>query len=130
MLITKIKPAFTDNRGNIFNINTSKKMYHIGLLTSKKGTIRAKHYHKKALQYTMIYRGSAKIRMKYIKKRNSKLETRVLRPMQMVEIPPFWYHEVEMLEKTEIFFFSNVDPSNKSYEKDTIRIEDIINYEK
>ena len=47
MDIIKIIPAFTDERGSLWDLLTNENIKHIGFLDSKKNSIRAKHFHKK-----------------------------------------------------------------------------------
>ena len=42
MKITKIKPAFVDDRGSICDLLTDENIQHAGLLESKKGSITRK----------------------------------------------------------------------------------------
>ena len=46
MEIKKLKPAFTDERGSIWDLVSDDTINHSGFLISKKNSIRGKHFHK------------------------------------------------------------------------------------
>jgi len=125
MDIKKIKPVFTDDRGSLWDLLTNENIEHIGFLTSKQGSIRAKHFHKKEKQYTLILKGKAKIIIKNLLNSNSSVETFELQQMEMILIPPYHYHSVESITDTEILFFSDILRANGGYEIDTTKVDDI-----
>ncbi len=125
MKIKKIKPAFKDKRGAIYDFITGINIQHAGMVTIKKNHIRAKHYHKKQDQYTLVYKGRVKIVTKNLLKKKSKIESFVLKKMEMVLFPAFWYHSVQALEDSECFVFTSESRKGKGYEKDTFHINDI-----
>ncbi len=125
MEIIKIEPAFTDNRGSLWDLLTKQNVSHIGMLTSKKGSIRAKHYHKIEKQYTLILEGKNKVTIKDLSKKDSDIEVIELKKMEMILVPPLHYHEFEALEDSKLLFFTTVNRDDGGYEDDTIRIDDI-----
>ncbi|MGI0009822.1 MAG: WxcM-like domain-containing protein [Nitrosopumilaceae archaeon] len=125
MEITKIKPAFIDERGSIWDLLTNDNIHHIGLLISKKGSIRGKHYHKKQKQYTLVLNGKVRIAVKDLLQTNSKLEIIDLQKMEMILLPPFHYHSIEALEDSECLIFTSKSRVGGGYENDTFRISDI-----
>jgi len=50
----KLLPAFKDNRGLIWDLLGGEQIDHIGMLTTKKGSIRGKHFHKLQKQFTLL----------------------------------------------------------------------------
>ena len=64
----KIEPAFVDKRGSIANI-LEKEICHVAIITSKKGAIRANHYHPKEMQYVYLVSGKYKTYSKDLKKK-------------------------------------------------------------
>ena len=125
MKIKKIKPAFTDKRGAIYDFLTGGNIQHIGMVTIKKNCIRAQHYHKKQDQYTLVYKGRVKIIAKNLLKKNSKVESFLLKKMELVLFPAYWYHSVEAIEDSECIVFTSKSRKGKGYEKDTFSINDI-----
>lgn len=125
MKIMKIKPAFVDKRGSIWDFITNEKINHIGMLVSKKGSIRGKHYHKKQKQYTLVLNGKIRVVTKNILKKNAKLKKFDLKKMEMILLPPFHYHSLEALEDSTCLIFTSKSRSGSRYENDTLRIDDV-----
>jgi len=125
MEITKIKPAFEDDRGSIWDFLTDENVHHIGFLISKKGAIRGKHYHKEQKQYTLVLNGKIKVTIKNLQNDNSVVETKELGKMDMVFFPPYLYHAIEALEDSECLIFTSKSRKDSGYEEDTFRVQDI-----
>ena len=125
MEITKIKPAFEDDRGSIWDFLTDENVHHIGFLISKKGAIRGKHYHKEQKQYTLVLNGKIKVTVKNLQNHNSIVETKELGKMVMVFFPPYLYHAIEALEDSECLIFTSKSRKDSGYEEDTFRVQDI-----
>ncbi len=125
MEIIKIKPAFTDERGNIWDFLTGEEINHIGFLESKKNSIRGKHFHKEQKQFTLVLNGHVKIIGKNLLDENSKIEEFELKKMEMVVFPPFYYHAIESIEDSECLIFTSKSRKDSGYEEDTIRIDDL-----
>ena len=125
MEITKIKPAFEDDRGSIWDFLTDENVHHIGFLISKKGAIRGKHYHKEQKQYTLVLNGKIKVTIKNLQNDNSVVETKELDKMDMVFFPPYLYHAIEALEDSECLIFTSKSRKDSGYEEDTFRVQDI-----
>jgi len=127
MEIKKIEPAFEDERGSIWDLLTNDTIHHIGLLISKKGSIRGKHFHKEQKQYTLVLNGRVRISTKNLLEKNSELKSFELKKMNMVLFPPFHYHSIEALEDSTCLILTSKSRQGSDYEKDTIRIDDIHN---
>lgn len=125
MKITKIEPAFVDERGSIWDLLTDETIHHIGFLKSKKGSVRGKHYHKEQQQFTLVLSGKIKVVVRNLLEKNSKLETSELNKMEMVFFPPFHYHSIEALEDSECLVFTTKSRSGTGYEDDTFRVPNI-----
>ena len=55
--VKHINAAFRDGRGEIFNVFEGK-IGHVALITSKKGSVRANHYHNRDHQYMYLISGA------------------------------------------------------------------------
>ena len=120
-----MKPAFEDQRGSIWDFLTDETIHHIGLLITKKDTIRGKHFHKEQKQYTLVLSGKIRVTAKNLHDNNSELEIKELKKMDMVFFPPYMYHSVEALVDSECLIFTSKSRKDSGYEDDTFRIEDI-----
>ena len=120
-----MKPAFEDQRGSIWDFLTDETIHHIGLLITRKDTIRGKHFHKEQKQYTLVLNGKIRVTAKNLNNTNSELEVKELKKMDMVFFPPYMYHSVEALEDSECLIFTSKSRKDSGYEDDTFRVEDI-----
>ena len=64
-----------------------------------------------------------------IQNKDSKVEETILEKMEMVKFPPFYYHALESLEDSECLVLTSKGRAGQDYEEDTIRVNDIENYE-
>src|SRR3989338_838582 len=88
--IEHINSAFHDDRGDIFNV-FEDRIEHVALITSKKGSVRANHYHKEDLLY--IYLISGKYESHCVDTRDTtKRQVLVVKPGDIVETPPYIAH--------------------------------------
>ncbi|CAD6516624.1 putative Cupin 2 conserved barrel domain protein [metagenome] len=130
MDVKKIKPAFEDERGSIWDYLTDEDIHHIGFLKSKKDAVRGKHYHKEQKQYTLVTKGKIRVIGKNLLENNSQIEIKELCEMEMVFFPPNYYHSIEALEDdTECLVFTSKSRKGSGYEEDTFRIKDINSFE-
>jgi len=125
MEITKLQPAFVDERGSIWDLLSDDTIHHSGYLISKKNSIRGKHFHKQQKQYTLLLKGVMEISIKNLKDPQSSLEKYVLHPFEMILIPPLHYHSLLSLEDSECLIFTSKSRTNMGYEEDTFRVENI-----
>lgn len=128
MNITKIKPAFEDERGEIYDLLTNESVNHIGLLKSKKKSTRGKHFHKEQKQYTLVLKGKVKVVTKNLLDKNSEIIVTELNEMDIVLFPPFCYHSLEAIEDYECLIFTSKSREGTGYEEDTFRVQDIASF--
>ena len=121
----KLKSAFDDERGSIWDIVGDDIIHHSGYLISKKNSIRGKHFHKEQKQYTILLHGKMRILIKNLLNPDAKLEIIDLNEMEMILIPPFHYHSLEAIENSECLILTSKSRTNTGYENDTIRVNDI-----
>ena len=121
--VKKIAPAFEDARGLIADVFDGENIRHIGFITSKQGTTRGNHYHKKARQYTFILKGKVKWFIKDMSVENAPLEEQVLVPGDLAFDAPLIAHAMLALEDTEFIFFTDEVRTDDGYEKDTFRVK-------
>ena len=95
--VIKIKPAFRDGRGAISNI-IDKPISHVAIITSKKKSVRANHYHPRQIQYIYLVSGKYESFSKDLRKENSKTERRIVAPGSLVITPPMVAHAMRFLE--------------------------------
>lgn len=115
----KIKSAFSDKRGDIFDI-IEEPISHVGLITFKKGAVRGNHYHKKSTQYTYILKGKIKFTASDIYGKHKK--EFILEAGMLTRIPPKIIHTYKALTPAVMLDMTTMNRKDKGYEKDTVRV--------
>ncbi|MFZ5803152.1 MAG: cupin domain-containing protein [Candidatus Omnitrophota bacterium] len=124
--IRHIDPAFVDARGEIHNLFEGK-LGHVALITSKKGTVRANHYHKEDVQY--IYLVSGAYESHCVDTRDTK-KRQVLKVKagDIVMSPPYVAHAQKFTEDSVFLAFSTREREEGKYEQDTIAYQVVEGY--
>ena len=129
-LFRQIKPEFVDERGGITRIlDSASPIRSILLITSKKGSIRSNHYHKKDTHYCYLVSG----KMEWFEKPADKgdgeielfekpVESAVLEPGDMIFTPAMIIHAVRFLEDSVLLTFATEGRNQADYEADTVRV--------
>ena len=91
------------------------------MITSKKGTVRSNHYHKKDTHWIYVVSG----KMEYYEKpvKGGRIKKTVLEPMDMVYTPAMMIHAVKFLKDSVLLALSTQARDQKDYEKDTVRMK-------
>lgn len=116
-----VKPEFVDDRGGITRIVQSEvPMRAVLFITSKAGSVRANHYHKKDSHYTYILSG----KMAYSEKpvEGGEITSVVLEAGDMVYTPPMMVHAMKFLEDSVFLACTTESREQSAYEADTIRV--------
>lgn len=122
--IKTIAPFHTDDRGSISYLSDKKiEIKDVLVLDSKKGAVRANHYHKNDIHYMYIVSGKFEYISKDMRKTNSKPEHVIVGAGEMVITPPMFAHKVKFLEDTVAIVLTTEPRDQEHYEKDTIRLE-------
>ncbi len=123
--IIKLEKPFIDNRGVIQPI-VDNLMKSAVMITSKKGSIRANHFHKTDWHYCYVIDGSIEYfhRVTGSKKEPEKF---LVQKGQMVFTPPMVDHAMKFHEDTIFLTLSRNPRDQETYEKDVIRINMIDN---
>src|SRR3989344_7174588 len=119
---TKIKPAFEDERGAIYDL-LDGEVHHIGMITSKKGSVRGNHYHKLARQVTYVLSGKVELTLKDMNDSDSKSQKIIMEGNDVVDIPVMVAHSLKALEDTTFLIFTDRERTDNGYEDDTYRIK-------
>ena len=116
--IKKINPAFEDERGVIANI-LEEPVSHIAIITSKKGAVRANHYHPEQIQYVYLISGSYESVSKDIKDENAKIEKITVKPGDLVITRPMIAHAWNVLEDSVMLNITTGARENSNFEEHT-----------
>lgn len=123
--VTHIKPEFTDERGFISRLVDDDSIHFraVLLITSKKGTARGNHYHKKDAHYVYCLSGKFRYSEKDMNKRSSNKESVILKPGDLVLSHPMVAHSMEFLEDTVFLAITTEPREHEKYEEDTVRLK-------
>ena len=120
MIVCKKEINFSDHRGEIRDIIDGVEVNSVTLITSKKGTVRANHYHKHTVQYLYLIEG----KMEYFTQQEDKeIEKIVLDKGSFVETPQNVKHAFRALEDSIFIACCSGLRAGKQYEEDTFRLE-------
>ena len=118
--LVALEPAHADERGAIQGI-VERMMRSAALITSKKGTVRANHYHKTDWHYCYMVSGA----MEYYERpagSSQKPRLLVVKSGQMVFTAPQVEHAMRFLEDTTWLTLSRNPRDQDAYEADVVRV--------
>jgi quercetin dioxygenase-like cupin family protein len=118
--ITLEKPH-EDNRGMILPL-VDETMRSAVLITSKKGTVRANHYHHTDWHYCYVLKGSIDYYYRPAKTEEKPEVVRITKG-EMFFTPPQVDHAMVFVEDTDFVCFGKNPRDQASYESDITRIE-------
>ena len=123
-LIKNIKPEFLDERGGITKLLDDGKtnIKSTLLITSKAGSVRSNHYHKKDAHWIYMISGKMAYYEKPVKGR-ARVKQVIVSAGDMVYTPPMAIHGTKFLKDSVFIALSIKSRSQKAYEKDTIRVK-------
>lgn len=126
-LIKKIKPEFIDRRGGITKLLDDGKtnIKSILLITSKKGSVRSNHYHKKDAHHIYMISGEMEYYEKPVRG-NKKTQKIIVKKGDIIYTPPMAIHTTRFLKDSVFMAFSIKSRNQKAYEKDTVRVPSLI----
>ena len=117
----------SDSRGLICDIFYDVSINHVAMITSKKGSIRGNHFHKKTTQHILIIKGELEYWYLNSKGKEHKSKFVILKEGDIVSTPPYEVHALRILKNNKFIVFSQGLRGGKDYEKDTFRVDNIIN---
>ncbi len=120
MKIARPKTAHKDARGAIVDILDGIPVECVTMLSSKRGSVRGNHYHKKTVQYAYVLEGRLKL---YTQNPGERVRTRVVRPGDLIVTPPLERHAFEALEDSVMIACAHGPRAGRSYEADTFRLD-------
>ena len=129
MEINKIKPVFSDDRGEIYDILSNPNIQHITIFTINKNSVRGKHFHKKDKQWIFVLKGQIKVKTKNLLEKNSKVEETVLNEKDMIFLPQYFYREIIGITNSECLFITSKFRKNSLHQEDTFSVNDIESFE-
>mgnify|MGYP001186915754 FL=1 len=123
-----LKTVFKDKRGEIIDVFQNIKFEHSAIITFNKNAVRANHFHKKSIQYSLILSGKfiakeVKIN-KNMKYNINKIKTYNIGPQFIFGHKPYEAHAYKCISsKGVMIVFSKGIRGGTNYEDDTYRLE-------
>ncbi len=118
--IVKGSKEFEDSRGKISNFELPEMINWIGVITSKKGVLRANHYHPVQEQKVLVMKGSYVSVYKDLANGNNPLVDHVAKEGDLVITPPNVAHVMIFLEDSIILNLVNGEREHENFGKHTI----------
>ena len=129
MKIDKIKPVFSDDRGEIYDILSNPNIQHITIFTINKDSVRGKHFHKEEKQWLFVLKGQIKVKTKNLLEKNSKIEEFELKEKDLIFFPTYSYREILGISNSECLFMTSKSRKDNLNVKDTFPVNDIESFE-
>lgn len=122
-LVRKAKPFHIDERGEMTYLIKDVVIQGVLLITCKKNSIRANHFHEKDSHYSYVLHGS--MEYSYRKGEEDKNPTKhvIVKKGEMVYTPPREAHAMRFLEDSAFLTFTTEKRKKDKYEEDLRRIE-------
>jgi len=122
--IIKLGEPIVDNRGSIQHIVSFENptIGSVVWIVSKKGTIRANHYHKADWHYCFVVEGLIEY---HYREANSSIEPKkiIVHQGETVYTPPMVEHAMVFLEDTTFLTLSEGSRQQAEYEADLVRVK-------
>ena len=117
--VRKIEPAYEDERGVIANI-LEEPINHVAIITSRKGAVRANHYHPEQIQYLYLVSGSFESFSKDLRKgEDAEVERVVVKEGSLVITPPMIAHAMRFLEDSVMLNLTTGQRDSENFEEHT-----------
>ena len=125
-VIIKLDKPFIDNRGEIIPL-VDFPMKSCVLITSKKGTIRANHYHKTDWHFCYVLKGDIEYYHRPVGHKEKPKKMKITQG-QLFFTPPMVEHAMVFKKDTIFLTLGGNSRKQKNYESDLVRIE-LINHD-
>lgn len=133
-IVKKVEPFHIDERGEMsYILDHETSIISVLLITCRKGSVRANHYHKKDSHYAYLLEG--KMEYTYQKVGSKKKQSIIVSKGEIVYSPPMTIHAMRFLEDSQFLALTTERRDQEKYEQDTIRVKiieqyDLSNYQK
>ena len=121
-IVPESQPPFRDDRGEIKTLVEGATFTSVLRITSKKGCIRANHYHKEDYHYCFLESG----KMEYYERpvgNKDKPRCTVIKMGDVFFTPSMAEHAMKFLEDSVFWCFSKKSRKQADYEADTVRVK-------
>ncbi|MDA9732549.1 methyltransferase domain-containing protein [Acidimicrobiaceae bacterium] len=123
------KDPFIDDRGKILNYYLNNKVNQVGLIDSKRGSVRGNHYHPDQLQTCILIKGSYISVTKNLEDDNDVIESRLIKEGEISIIKPNIAHTMVFIEDSVFINLVDGEREHENYgETHTFPLEIVDNF--
>ncbi len=123
------KDPFIDDRGKILNYYLNNKVNQVGLIDSKRGSVRGNHYHPDQLQTCILIKGSYISVTKNLEDDNAVIESRLIKEGEISIIKPNIAHTMVFIEDSVFINLVDGEREHENYgETHTFPLEIVDNF--
>lgn len=122
-ILAQGKNPFEDSRGTIINYELTEPINLVGLITSKKGSIRGNHYHPLQEQKCLLISGSYISVYKDLSDPNSNIKYQLVEAGDLSIMPPMVAHAMIFLEDSILINLVNGDRDHDKFGEHTKKYE-------
>jgi len=119
--IVTLESPFIDARGVIQPL-LGLPVRDVALISSKKGAVRANHYHRTDWHYCYVLSGSLEYLHRPVSS-NQPPEVQIITAGQMFYTPAMLEHAMRFLEDTQFIVMSGNPRDQQTYESDIVRVQ-------
>ncbi|MEK6823653.1 MAG: hypothetical protein AABY06_01335 [Nanoarchaeota archaeon] len=127
--IIKGQNLFEDARGKIINYELTGQVNFIGLITSKKRSVRANHYHPDQEQKCLLISGKYVSVFKDLSLENSLIRHQLIEAGDLSIMPPKIAHTMIFLEDSVFLNLVNGNRNHNEFSEHTIKYELVKHHE-
>ena len=123
-VLVPFRPPFVDDRGEILNL-IDVPVTSVARIVSRKGAVRANHYHKADDHYCWLQSGGLIYAHRPVGSTQPPQQW-VIAPGQLFYTPPMYEHVMQFTADSVMFAFAKLARDTEHYEADTVRIAPIL----
>lgn len=120
-IVTLPQTLANDDRGVIEKLGDGNYT-SVLRITSKKGTVRANHYHQHDSHTCYLASGKIEYVTRAVENESAPLERIIIEPGQLFYTPPMIVHAMVFLKDSEFYCFTPRTGKQADYEEDVIRV--------
>ena len=119
MQVTRLSPAFSDDRGSITDLLEGIDVQHIAHFTCASGSTRGNHYHKTATSFIYVLTGGFRVRYRVV---GQQLITATYVPAgYLIQVDPLEAHELTATKDSSFLMMTSGPDGGRQYLTDTVR---------
>ena len=124
-LIKNTRPEFVDERGGITRLldDGTTAIMSVLLITSKAGSIRGNHYHKKDSHYCYMVSGKMEYTEQAVSTESPEKESAIVEAGDLIYSAPMVIHAMRFLEDSVFLAVATESRHQEAYEEDTVRVK-------